>query len=248
MTTACKEHPILFSAPMVRALLAGTKTQTRRAIAIPRRGAFVLMGDDERSDGGPWWPYQSDDGESSTCDDGCEHRMNCPYGQPGDRLWVREAFAIESTQDYEGDPGIAAPLGPVKVIEDDGYRLIPRYRASEPDTQLMIAPSEKDDIGMRWKPSIHMPRWASHILLAVTDVRVERLQDISEADALAEGIVRLRDGGYGLADTTHYHYTDPRNSYWSLWESINGAGSVEANPWVWAVSFKQVQAGKEATP
>jgi hypothetical protein len=71
-------------------------------------------------------------------------------------------------------------------------------------------------------------------------VRVERLQDISEADALAEGIVRQADGGYGLADTTHYHFTDPRQSYLSLWESINGAGSVEENPWVWAVELRRL--------
>ena len=82
-----------------------------------------------------------------------------------------------------------------------------------------------------------MPRWASRITLEITAVRVERLQDISREDAMAEGIVIQPDGGYGLADTTHYHATDPRHSYWSLWEAINGPGSVEANPWVWAVTF-----------
>jgi len=232
-----KERPILFSAPLVHALLDGSKTQTRRVVKLPRTREWFVLEDH----GSGWWPYQSDDGESSNCNDGMEYPYSCPYGRPGDRLWVREAFAIENTRDYEGDPGIVPPLGPVKwedEADEASYRYIPRYRASEPDTQLMIAPSEKDEIGMRWKPSIHMPRWASRILLEITDVRVERLQDVSEADALAEGIVRQRDDGFGLADTTHYHSADPRMSYWSLWEAINGPGSVEANPWVWAVSFR----------
>ncbi len=87
------------------------------------------------------------------------------------------------------------------------------------------------------RPGMFMPRWASRITLEITAVRVERLQDISREDAMAEGIVIQPDGGYGLADTTHYHATDPRQSYFSLWEAINGPGSVEANPWVWAVTF-----------
>jgi hypothetical protein len=95
------------------------------------------------------------------------------------------------------------------------------------------------DYGGPWKPSIHMPRKASRILLEVASVRVERLKTISEADALAEGIVQLKDGGYGLPAGEHYHSADPRQSYLSLWEAINGPGSVEANPWVWAVEFKR---------
>lgn len=87
-----------------------------------------------------------------------------------------------------------------------------------------------------------MPRWASRITLEVTGVRVERLHDISEADALAEGIVQLRDGGFGLPAGEHYHAADPRISYWSLWEHINGTGSVEANPWVWVVEFRRLEA------
>jgi hypothetical protein len=254
-----KERPILFNAPMVRALLDGSKTQTRLAIKRqpePPRAIYSSPGADTKitpslvrceNGMGVAWRFEmskitSDKGSTMKVSvmDHEPVRMVCPYGNPGDRLWVREAFAIETTQDYEGDPGIEPALGPVKWEDDDGYRLIPRYRASEPGTMLMIAPSEKDEIGMRWKPSIHMPRWASRILLEITDVRVERLQDISETDALAEGIVRQRDDGFGLTDTTHYHSADPRMSYWSLWEAINGPGSVESNPWVWAVSFKRV--------
>lgn len=200
-----KERPILFSGAMVRALLAGTKTQTRRvaktditigrdSILAPNRGqkhAPVFLLPEHAADAVAY----------------------CPYGQPGDRLWVREAFGhFERNDNFT--PGC-------EVF----------YRAD--GESLAVEP---------WRPSIHMPRWASRITLEVTGVRVERLQDISEADALAEGIVRLRDDGFGLADTAHYHYTDPRESYFSLWETINGEGSVEANPWVWAVDFKRLEA------
>jgi hypothetical protein len=93
-----------------------------------------------------------------------------------------------------------------------------------------------------------MPRWASRITLDIGGVRVERLQDISEADALAEGIVQLKDGGYGLPAGEHYHSADPRQSYLSLWETINGPGSVEANPWVWVVEFKRLPIPSQGTP
>lgn len=221
-----KERPILFSGAMVRALLAGTKTQTRRVIKDQSIGdRFSHMTDDglahlewigEPSCGSGVWdvPEYSAD-------------VTCPYGQPGDQLWVRETCRA-----------FAANGGPYSVL----------YTADAADRPI------NDDQHAEWValhayggglgkqvPSIHMPRWASRITLEVTSVRVERLQDISEADALAEGIVRQPDGGYGLADTTHYHFTDPRQSYFSLWEAINGAGSVEDNPWVWAVEFRPVE-------
>jgi hypothetical protein len=111
-------------------------------------------------------------------------------------------------------------------------RLIPQ------DARVHYAATE-DRGGLLWRPSIHMPRWASRITLEITAVRVERLQDISEADALAEGIVATH-GGYGLPDGSHYHAADPRVSYWSLWDAINGQGSVEANPWVWVIEFRRL--------
>lgn len=193
------ERPILFSAPMVRALLAGTKTQTRRALApdlfISSGGAVVRM---------------ASAGPATTG----IREAHCPYWRaPGDRLWVRETWAVPHRYDHLG-PSNIPPLG------------VPtHYAASE------------ERGGLRWRPSIHMPRWVSRITLEVTGIRVERLQDISEADALAEGIVQTC-GGYGLPAGEHYHAADPRQSYFSLWESINGPGSVEANPWVWAVSFR----------
>lgn len=200
-----QEKPILFSAPMLRALLAGSKTQTRREMRVqPHDGAEVVCddfyptvitknGDEEPGPEvfGAWWS----DGDQA---------LRCPYGKPGDRLWVKETFAVSP---------------------QDGSIL---YAA---DSQIgRVAPVHK--------PSIFMPRTASRITLEITHVRVERLQDISKADALREGVVELRDG-FGLADTSHFHAADPRQSYWSLWESINGQGSVEANPWVWVVEFQR---------
>jgi hypothetical protein len=185
------ERPIPFSAPMVRAILAGTKTQTRR----------VVKG----------WPLELLSTPANFTPEYVAHPENkaCPYGRPGDRLWVRETHMdLGACYIYRADPGAE------------------KERA-------LVAP------GQRWKPAIHMPRAASRITLEVTGVRVERLQAISEADALAEGIVETC-GGYGLPAGEHYHAADPRQSYFSLWEAINGPGSVEANPWLWCVEFRRV--------
>lgn len=193
-----KERPILFSAPMVRGLLNDTKTQTRRVFKAKNGGV---------------WPNRNDlPGMRQIL-------RNCPYGQRGDRLWVREAWRAPSSCDH---------LPPRSISDSEGVR----FMAEE----IFGA-----DPGFgKGRPGMFMPRWASRITLEITEVRVERLQDISEADALAEGIVRLKEG-FGLPDGSHFHATDPRQSYLSLWESINGPGSVEANPWVWAVSLKRME-------
>lgn len=207
-----KERPILMSAPMVRALLAGTKTQTRRAIKAP--GIFVSSG--------------TVDGHGVvSMHDNDIREVHCPYGQPGNRLWVRETFAIVPRTAYRCSEGVQQTL---RV--DDPY---------EHDAAIYRQGWTRSKGGFRWRPSIHMPRWASRITLELTEVRVERLQAISDADALAEGIERLPDGGYGLPGGSHYHFTAPRISYWSLWDAINGQGSTEANPWVWALTFKRIQ-------
>jgi hypothetical protein len=197
------ERPILFNGAMVRAVLAATKTQTRRIWKMPRGCSWydTLGGEHEghiQDDEGPW------------C--GSVDEVRCPYGRPGDRLWVRETWGYNP--DHPGRIASAC------------------YRAD---------PGHEHD-GIRWTPSIHMPRAASRISLEVTGIRVERLQDISETDALAEGIVSLPHlNGFGLPDGSHFHAADPRQSYFSLWEAINGLGSVEANPWVWAVSFRRIE-------
>jgi hypothetical protein len=193
-----KERPILFSGPMVRAIMAGTKTQTRRAVK-----RFALE----------WLTMQN--GFNANFVALPENNLS-PYGYAGDRLWVRETWARDDEDGalfYRADVGLGGDADDWERNRLDGA---PRYR---------------------WRPSIHIPRRASRTTLDVTALRIERLQDISEADALAEGIVPARDGsGFQLADTTHYS-GNPIDSYFSLWEHINGPGSVEANPWVWVVEW-----------
>jgi hypothetical protein len=202
-----KERPILFSAPMVRAILDGRKTQTRRAIKPARGDDRVVV-----TDGKVWKAARVD----------YAGYRECPYGQPGDRLWVRETF-----------------VGPL-VDHEDAFRSEPSkyknpahclYRADGATCPEFI--NADDELVSRWKPSIHMPRWASRITLEVTGVRVERLQAISEADAVAEGVrnsLYLQGGRFA------------RENYAHLWWVINGDGAWELNPWVWVVEFRRVEA------
>lgn len=203
-----KERPILFSGPMVKAILDGRKTQTRRV---------VKHKNDWYMEGGMSWP----EFESYVyAEDGI--KVPCPYGQPGDRLWVRETWA------------------PLAVSSKGAY-----YRAD----------IEEPKSGA-WKPSIHMPRWASRITLEITGIRVERLQEIGRDDAFAEGLSAITKDGklikYGITDRDGlpgnddygWHWSkfevDARLAYRKLWESINGPGSWDANPLVWVVEFRRV--------
>lgn len=216
MTTTI-EHPILFNGAMVRAILEGRKTQTRRVVKN-------LEGRPATS----WMMHQAVEcADSWSSDSGWMGR--CPYGQPGDRLWVREAFAIVPRTAYRRSEGVQQTLRP-----DDPY---------DHDAAIYREGWSRSKGGFRWRPSIHMPRWASRILLEITAVRVERLRDISEADARAEGI---SDGGClncgepepcGCEEPA----PDARDSFCRLWQSINGPGSWADNPWVWIVEFKRVQ-------
>lgn len=233
-----KERPILFSGAMVRAILDGTKTQTRRIVKPQPEGTefmacgwyFPLLVDTK----GIEYPGDEVFGLSSVSG---SYAVKCPYGKPGERLWVRETW-------YPNDP-------------TPWYRadFIQRYQAWERDTPAGILRLED-----AWKPSIHMPRAASRITLEIVSVRVERLQEISETDAMAEGIKRFvppfervsdewpRDGNGWLRPTYDAEerpktYQCPVTAYRKLWESINGPGSWEANPWVWVVEFKKVEAG-----
>lgn len=236
-----KERPILFSAPMVRAILEGRKTQTRRKVFNRRTTDYQSI--EERDDGTPWPWRETEDAQ--------DHWYPCPYGQPGDRLWVRETWRIGAWDDN----------GALCIDYFDGPRKewVEIPEASDPQSSIYwrLVEQSSDDAAKiygnqdryewepgkspcRWRPSIHMPRWASRILLEVTGVRVERLADISKDDAMAEGIVIQPDGGFGLSDSTHYNFSCPTDSYCSLWESINGPGSWDANPWVWVVEFKRV--------
>ena len=204
-----KERPIIFSTPMVRAILDGRKTQTRRVIKpqpeYNENEGFCWRG---------WatgiaFPGKRKDANFSD---------RCPYGTPGDRLWVRETFA--ETDTAEDSPVVAYKAG--------GSILIGRDHPNGNDFLLCGTESERDIDVEQWKPSIHMPRWAARILLEITSVRVERLQEIGENDALAEGIPWR-----GLDHET------ARGAFRELWDSINakrgfGWGN---NPWVWVIGF-----------
>lgn len=207
------ERPILFSAPMVRALLAGTKTQTRRVV---KPQPFAQPEDD----GSGGWEVYAGDELSGT--------MRCPFGAPGDRLWVRETWKVSSESNhYPTDEKHLYVEFRAGAVAGTGQQ---RSKFSvERDAELARA-AWGNGKSHAWRPSIHMPRWASRITLEVTDVRVERLQAISEADAMAEGIERGEAAMYRSAT----------EAFVDLWESINGAGSWRRNPWVWVVEFKRV--------
>jgi hypothetical protein len=199
-----KERPILFSAPMVRAILEDRKSQTRRIVEMqPRTKADI-------GTHGVGMPFIRNQ-------DPMKRNLMCPYGQPGDRLWVREAWKTHSTFDH---------LPPREVPRSNLF-----YAADE-----RYSPS-----GSRWRPSIHMPRWASRILLEITGVRVERLNAISEADALAEGYSATPVTWDDAVEGAEPVHDDPRYAFSALWDSINGSGSWATNPWVWAIEFRRLE-------
>lgn len=201
-----RERPIIFSAPMVRAIIDGCKTMTRRVV----KPQPILLVDGI--------PIEHVKGKKKSKFRAIQ-KQSCPYGQPGNRLWVRETYCVG----YEYQPGHFTAI-PYQGCEK---RRRAFYRATDDDA--------KDDPKRPWKPSIHMPRWASRITLELTGVRVERLQDINEEDAMAEG-VNWKDYA-GLANKT------ARKLFIDLWDSINakdGRRWVD-NPFVWVVSFKRVK-------
>ena len=216
------ERPILFSAPMVRAILEGRKTQTRRALKKQPPVSTVEVGTWHHPDPRPYF-YASDGGSIL---DWCRP---CPYGAPGERLWVRETFCPIYPQDPQYNGG--------RPIEYD-------YRAT-----YKHGDRSGDLFGLKkaWKPSIHMPRQASRITLEITDVRVQRLQNISEADAQSEGIFQIGifEGEplwwYRDEREPNCGMQSPHSAFINLWDSINGSASVRANPWVWAITFKVVK-------
>lgn len=211
-----KERPILFSGAMVRAILSGQKTVTRRVVkpALPDSVAEILpfAGSPEA-----WMPSMPGSPEQPW-----EEQIRvCPYGKPGDRLWVRETFAALSAGEYE----------PVKPRYGYGQEI--RFAATDPLSDC--------DVGVRgyaWRPSIHMPRWACRILLEVTDVRVERLQDITYEQAAAEGIQRDHRMWFAT-DEGGKAFQHPEHAFAELWRKTGG--DWHANPWVWVVEFKRME-------
>ncbi len=219
--TTTKERPILFSGPMVRAILDGRKTQTRRVVKPQPTAPCVISPEICWMQGRVTciWPadYTLEDGTRP------DHFAICPYGQPGDRLWVRETAYIAppnfsepsdgNCRDYEGRPRV---VGWAATMDGESVRCATDY-------------------GVKATPSIHMPRWASRITLEITGVRVERVHDISPSDAWAEGFrcecMKPVPACGGNID-----------AFSDLWEAINGprGHGWAANPWVWAIEFKRL--------
>jgi len=221
------ERPILFSGAMVRAILDGRKTQTRR-ILKPQPDMSLIRPEYQDPN---LWEFRKrfmfyEDGWS-----GHEHAFirkddpsdmpvwqhRSPYGEPGDRLWVRETWA----QPAALDPGPTVYRADYPACVPAGFENIPPADA------------------ITWKPSIHMPRALCRQVLEVTGVRVERLNDCSRADAIAEGIAPELEGWADYSNPSCQMCLDPVDSYRTLWDSINGAGAWEANPWVWVVEFRR---------
>ena len=193
-----KERPIIFNSEMVRAILDGRKTQTRRIVANVQPDNCLTLRK----------PTKTKCGMHTHVIDAPKHGL-CPFGKVGDRLWVREAHAFVPEPAYRRSTGITQTVNP----NDD-------YQAS-----IYRENFDRCSGGIKWRPSIHMPRWACRIQLEITNARVERLSDISEEDALSEGCA----GGIG-----HFR---------SVWGGIYGEESWRSNPWVWVIEFKRVEGG-----
>ena len=215
-----KERPIIFQAPMVRAILDGRKTQERRVV----KQQLIQLADESR-----WYSFDhrginyrvtSRNSRNSTVGAWAQLRQFCPHGQVGDQLWVRETHAIVPRTAYAHSEGVQQKLRP-----DDNHDAAV-YRAD----WVRCTPGS-------WRSSTQMPRWASRITLEITGVRVERLQDISEADAMAEGTT---PSGVGC----NLDYLKFRAGYQTLWESNHGPESWNLNPWVWVIEFKKLEGSK----
>lgn len=206
------------SGDMVRAILEGRKTQTRRVMRPTKPNEKYIFNHDHFKKNykfkNMWHDMDNKycayfhTGPTSDSEWGFAESFECPYGQPGDRLWVREKFA-------------QTLHGTVYAADNNGWG------------------------GLKWSPSIHMPRWDSRITLEITGVRVERLQGISEDGAQSEGITTkgfLDDIAFCNPKNPIVDHPSARDAFIALWESINGAKSWAANPWVWAISFKRVEA------
>lgn len=206
-----KARPILFNGEMIQAILDGRKTQTRRPVAANIAANF----DEPRgpSDVAAGYPFiELETGFVSA-------REVCPIGQHGDLLWCRETFSLVPQTAYRCSVGV-----PQTVCPDDPDR-----------ASIYRAGWCRSEGGIVWRPSIHMPRWASRLTLEITDVRVERVQQITHSDAVAEGcdVSRL------AAAATAGWYERPQRAFRRVWDAVYG--SWEANPWVWVVEFKPLR-------
>ncbi|ELD5016854.1 hypothetical protein QQI21_004573 [Salmonella enterica] len=207
-----KERGMIFNGEMVRAILEGRKTQTRRVLGtyqdavkfcpewdVNGKQIFIVLGEKDHTGMNP-----------------VITAIPCPFGQPGDRIWVRETFRVHSRA-----TDVATLV----------YRASVRNSWTEQTHRVPVAVCNKPATPEKWTPSIHMPRWASRITLEITDVRVERLNSISDSDASKEGCcIADMESGDCLSDV-----------FTRLWTSIYGDDSWQANPWVWVIEFKRVE-------
>ena len=243
------ERGMIFNAEMVRAILDGRKTQTRRIMKLQPKPSKSRPGD--------FWfsskklesmVHVSDlaPGNSPIADYHLFIQEHCcPFGAVGDRIWVREAFRVHSRA-----TDVATLV----------YKASERNSWTEQTHRVPVTVCNKPATPEKWTPSLHMPRWASRILLEITDVRVERLNAISEEDAQREGVhtevwdqtvvarnYAARDEFFQFWSEDMPHYVEMnqlyRSSFRSLWESIYGEESWKANPWVWVIEFKRVEGG-----
>lgn len=221
--TKITERGMIFNGEMVRALLDGRKTQTRRIVKgtdsavkfckewnINGEEVFVVLGEKDHTGMNP-----------------VLGAISCPFGAVGNRIWVREAFRVHSRA-----TDVATLV----------YKASERNSWTEQTHRVPVAVCNKPATPEKWTPSLHMPRWASRILLEITDVRVERLNAINEHDAQAEGVAKLRGGFW-----KHYqpgwtqHQLSASGSFVTLWKSIYGDESWNSNPWVWVIKFKRIE-------
>jgi hypothetical protein len=211
-----RERGMIFNAEMVRAILEGQKTQTRRVVKAADGAAgfneewdingeeiFIVLGEKDHTGMNP-----------------VLGALACPHGQPGDRIWVRETFRVHSRA-----TDVATLV----------YKASERQSWTEQTHRVPVSVCNKPAVIEKWTPSIHMPRWASRITLEITGVRVERLNSVSEEDAKAEGAPTE------CCVIGDKHFLGFR----SLWKSIYGEESWQANPWVWVIEFKRVEASDE---
>ncbi|EDT5022295.1 hypothetical protein AHN18_004058 [Salmonella enterica subsp. enterica] len=209
------ERGMIFNAEMVNAILSGRKTQTRRPIKW-KQTRFTEIA--ERDDGS-LWPWAED------CERGGDIWFACPYGEIGDRIWVRETWQVIHDHIDESSHVESRTYAPSIPKEKDRYwhTVYAEHFGDE----------SREDRGFPWRPAIHMPRWASRITLEITDVRVERLRGLSEEDAKSEGII---PSAGGVLPGWEY-----RINFRDLWMDIYGTDNWEANPWVWVIEFKRVE-------
>ncbi len=241
-----KERGMIFNGEMVRALLDGRKTQTRRIVKgtdgavkfckewnINGEEVFVVLGEKDHTGMNP-----------------VLGAISCPLGAVGDRIYVRETWAILGNEDgccidweeklCKADERSAARIYRASCEQKPGnYGLW-----SIPDDADWKPHTKDHQYEGAWRPSIHMPRWASRILLEITDVRVERLNSIHDVDAMREGIQNLTTcshADFGIPGVVNAQH--PVRAFQLIWESIYGAESWRANPWVWVIEFKHVEGG-----